>query len=104
VDAASCGVSTLWFAFDSAKLSPGNQERLAQATPCLLESIAAGKLNIAGTGDRLGSDDYQLALAQRRAASIRAFLLARGLPEAQLQVFDEVVGEPRSVRLTIANE
>jgi hypothetical protein len=103
-DAASCGVSTLSFAFDSAKLSPGNQERLAQATPCLLEMIAAGKLNIAGNGDRLGSDDYQLALAQRRAASIRAFLLARGLPEAQLQVFDEVVGEPRSVRLTIANE
>jgi hypothetical protein len=102
-DAAVCGVATLAFAFDSAKLSPSNQERLAHATPCLLEQLAAGKLNIAGNADRLGSDDYQLALAQRRAASIRAFLLARGLPEAQLQVFDEVVGEPRSVRLTITN-
>jgi peptidoglycan-associated lipoprotein len=103
-DPAVCGVAKLWFAFDSAKLSPSNQERLAQATPCLLEQLAsdeAGKLNISGNGDRLGSDDYQLALAQRRAASIRAFLLARGLPEARTHVFDEVVGDPRSALLTI---
>jgi hypothetical protein len=106
-DAAVCGVATLSFAFDSAKLSPSNQERLAQATPCLLEQLAsneAGKLSIAGNADRLGSDDYQLALAQRRAASIRAFLLARELPEARLLVFDEVVGDPRSARLTITSQ
>jgi hypothetical protein len=104
VDAAVCGVATLAFAFDSAKLSPSSQERLAQATPCLLEQLAsssASTLSIAGNADRLGSDDYQLALAQRRAASIRAFLLARGLPEAQLRVVDEVVGDPRSARLMI---
>jgi outer membrane protein OmpA-like peptidoglycan-associated protein len=103
-DASVCGVGTLSFAFDSAKLSPSNQERLAQATPCLLEQLASaepGVLNIAGNADRLGSDDYQLGLAQRRAASIRAFLLARGLPEAQLRVVDEMVGDPRSARLTI---
>lgn len=104
VDAAVCGVATLSFAFDSAKLSPSNQERLAHATPCLLEQLASSEaavLNIAGNADRLGSNDSQLALVQRRAASIRGFLLARGLPEAQLRVVDEVVGDPRSARLTI---
>jgi hypothetical protein len=106
-DAAVCSVATLSFAFDSAKLSPLNQERLAHATPCLLEQLASSEtssLSIAGNADRLGSDEYQLALAQRRAASIRAFLLARGLPEARLRVFDEIVGDPRSARLTFTTQ
>jgi peptidoglycan-associated lipoprotein len=103
-DAVVCGIATLTFAFDSAKLSPGNQERLAHAMPCLLEQLAgseAARLSIEGNGDRLGSDDYQLALAQRRADSIRAFLLGRGLPEARLRVVHGMFGEPRSGRLTI---
>jgi hypothetical protein len=100
-DASVCGVASLAFALDSAKLSPGNQERLAHATPCLLEQLASSTLSIAAHGDALGNEDYQRALAQRRAASIHAFLLARGLPEDRLHVLEGPAGEPRSVRLML---
>lgn len=96
-----CGVASLAFALDSAKLSPGNQERLAHATPCLLEQLASATLGIAALGDALGSEDYQRALAQRRAASVHAFLLTRGLPEDRLRVLEGPVGEPRSAQLTL---
>jgi hypothetical protein len=100
-DASVCGVASLAFALDSAKLSPGNQERLAHATPCLLEQLASATLSIAAHGDALGDEDYQRVLAQRRAASIHAFLLARGMPEDRLRVLEEPAGEPRSARLTL---
>jgi hypothetical protein len=100
-DASVCGVASLAFALDSAKLSPGNQERLAHATPCLQEQLTSATLDIAALGDALGSEDYQRALAQRRAASIHAFLLARGLPEDRLRTLEGPVGEPRSARLTL---
>lgn len=103
VDASVCGVASLAFALDSAKLSPGNQERLAHATPCLLEQLGHATLSIAAHGDGLGSEDYQRALAQRRAASIHAFLLARELPEDRLHVLDGAVGEPRWAQLTLAD-
>jgi outer membrane protein OmpA-like peptidoglycan-associated protein len=100
-DASVCGVGSLAFALDSAKLSPGNQERLAHATPCLLEQLASATLSIAANGDALGSEAYQQALAQRRAASIHGFLLARGLPDDRLRVLEEPVGEPRSAQLKL---
>lgn len=100
-DASVCGVASLAFALDSAKLSPGNQERLAHATPCLLEQLASATLGIAASGDALGSEAYQRALAQRRAASIHAFLLARGLPEHRVRVLDGPAEQPRLAQLTL---
>jgi hypothetical protein len=100
-DASVCGVAKLAFALDSAQLSPGNQERLAHATPCLLEQLASATLSLAAHGDALGSEDYQQALAQRRAASVRAFLLGRGLPEDRVRVLEGLAGEPRSAQLSL---
>jgi hypothetical protein len=100
-DASVCGVGSLAFALDSAKLSPGNQERLAHATACLLEQLGSATLSIAAHGDALGSEEYQRTLAQRRAASIRVFLLARGLPEDRVRVLEGLVGEPHCAQLTL---
>ena len=98
-DASTCGVAVLPFAFDSAKLSPSNQMRLAEAMPCLL---SAGALEIAAHGDALGSEDYQRTLAQRRIASVHAFLLGRGLPEDRMRKIDEPRGTARSATLTLS--
>jgi peptidoglycan-associated lipoprotein len=101
-EASTCGVAVLAFAFDSAKLSPSNQVRLAEATPCLLEQLAGGVLEIAAHGDALGSEDYQRTLAQRRVACIHAFLLGRGLAEDRLRKIDELRGTARSATLAIS--
>lgn len=101
-DASTCGVAVLGFAFDSAKLSPTNQMRLAEAMPCLMEKLASGRLEIAAHGDALGSEDYQRSLAKRRVASIHTFLLGRGVAEDRMRTIDELRGPTRTATLTIS--
>lgn len=44
------------------------------------------RIRIAGHTDDRGSDEYNLALGQRRASSVRRYLAARGVPEARFEV------------------
>jgi hypothetical protein len=77
-DADACGPSTIAFARDSAKLSPTQQQRLADATACWLARGSVLTLEL-----RAGDDE---ALARRRAESVRGFLLGRGLADAGVRV------------------
>lgn len=82
-----CGIPTLYFAFDSAKLTPNNQERLASAVPCLLELLASGgELLIEAHADTLGGEQYSLVLAERRGGSVREFLASMGIPTERMRV------------------
>jgi peptidoglycan-associated lipoprotein len=82
-----CGVAALYFAFDSAKLTPNNQERLMSATPCLLELLgSAGTLQLEAHADNLGGEQYSLLLAERRGSSVREFLVSMGVPVERMRV------------------
>ena len=72
-----CGVSALYFAFDSAKLSPNNQEQLKQAVPCLTEQLGGGaSLVLESHADKVGTEEYNILLTDRRGTSVREFLAA----------------------------
>jgi OmpA-OmpF porin, OOP family len=66
------------FDFNSDRLSPGSS--------AILDEIADGlgaqkdlKLEVAGHSDGKGTDAYNLKLSQRRAASVRAYLVTKGM-------------------------
>jgi peptidoglycan-associated lipoprotein len=83
----ACGIAAVYFAYDSAKLTPNNQERLSVAAPCLLEALAVGgELVLEAHADRLGSEDYSLGLSERRGASVRDFLVGMGVPAERVRV------------------
>jgi peptidoglycan-associated lipoprotein len=93
---AVCGIATLYFAFESAKLTPNNQERLASAAPCLIELLKlGGELVLEVQADvseqvleSYGHDTTSM-LADRRGGSVREYLISVGVPGDQLRVVDQ---------------
>ena len=85
-DGCECGDVVLrgvTFVTDSAEITPQGQ--------LVLDSLVAGlqrragtKLEIRGHTDDVGSETYNLALSQRRAESVKAYLVSKGLNAADL--------------------
>ena len=64
------------FAFDSADILPEAKPSLDELGKALTDpKLTGGAFLIAGHTDAKGSDEYNLALSQRRAASVKAFLV-----------------------------
>jgi outer membrane protein OmpA-like peptidoglycan-associated protein len=64
------------FAFDSADILPEARPALDELGKALSDpKLKGGSFLIAGHTDAKGSDDYNLALSQRRAASVKEFLV-----------------------------
>ena len=76
------------FAFDSAALTPAATEllqRLGQALSS--EDLRDYRFRMEGHTDSLGTEAYNLALSQRRAAAVQDFLEERyGLPRESLEI------------------
>jgi outer membrane protein OmpA-like peptidoglycan-associated protein len=66
--------------FDTGKwtLKPGAREKLAKISGIVLAHPGL-KLEIEGHTDSVGSDDYNQTLSERRAASVRDFLVQQGV-------------------------
>lgn len=85
-DGCECGDVVLrgvTFVTDSSEITPQGQ--------LVLDSLVAGlarragtKLEIRGHTDSVGSEAYNLALSQRRADSVKAYLVSKGLNAADL--------------------
>ena len=66
------------FEFDKANLKPGSARSLTSVAEFLRENPQR-KITIEGYTDNLGSDAYNLQLSQRRADSVRDFLVQNGI-------------------------
>jgi peptidoglycan-associated lipoprotein len=80
------------FAFDQASLSPEARDALA-ANAIVLKTNPELKANIEGHCDNRGSDEYNLALGERRALAAREYLVSLGVSAERLQVIS--YGEER---------
>ncbi|WP_431023289.1 OmpA family protein [Halomonas sp. H5] len=69
------------FAFDSAELTPAARTTLDDVARRLTENERSQdiRVHIAGHTDSRGSDQYNLGLSQRRADSVRDYLISRGV-------------------------
>ncbi len=76
------------FEFDSAKLRPeGIQALDQQVVTALTDAQRLQGIRLSGYADRLGADDYNLALSQRRADAVKMHLVSKGVPETSIQAF-----------------
>lgn len=71
------------FELDSARLTPNARTILEQAVATLRQSPGF-RVEIQGHTDTQGSAAYNLRLSQRRAESVRAFLIERGVDAGRL--------------------
>lgn len=71
------------FELDSAVLTAGARERLDVVARSLLDWPSV-RVEIGGHSDSTGSDRYNLQLSEKRAQSVRDYLISRGVPAEQL--------------------
>jgi peptidoglycan-associated lipoprotein len=72
------------FDFDEADLRDDARARLDAKLPILLANPSV-TLRISGHADERGSDEYNLALGQRRAATAKRYLTERGVAESRIE-------------------
>ena len=89
----ACDKIVIRFELDQAKLDDASAEVLLEHMACFLH--APGDVRIEGHCDERGTTDYNLALGQRRADSLEAWLVAQGVPSSRLRTIS--YGEERPV-------
>ena len=85
--------TTELFAFNSADLSMP-QPRLDEIAAALAADPSITDVDITGYADRLGSDQYNLKLSQRRADAVRTYLIAKGIDGARLKAYGKGESNP----------
>ena len=73
----------IFFAFDQSDLSAAARELLS-AKAEILRKVPSLSLRIEGHADERGSDEYNLALSNRRAAAALRFLASQGITSERL--------------------
>lgn len=73
------------FDFDKAMLRAGDVQVLDEKLPILRDNPQL-RIRIAGNCDERGSDEYNLALGNRRAISAKQYLVAHGIDASRIEV------------------
>jgi peptidoglycan-associated lipoprotein len=81
-----CDLPEARFDFDSAKLSPSATTMLDALAACFISGPAKDKnMRLVGHADPRGTDEYNMGLGQRRAGSVSAYLVKKGLAEDRME-------------------
>ena len=77
--AAAVALETVYFDFDKSELRQDARDALSKNAEALLKNVADAKVKIEGHCDERGSDEYNLALGDRRAKSVAKYLATLGV-------------------------
>jgi peptidoglycan-associated lipoprotein len=86
--------ATVHFDFDQAELRPEDRALLDAKVP-ILQANPGVMIRVAGHTDERGSDEYNLALGQRRAAAAKRYLVEHGISDSRIETIS--YGEERPV-------
>ena len=85
-----------FFALDKSELSADDQATLAAKVPILAANPSV-MLRVAGNCDNRGSDEYNLALGQRRAQAAKRYLTQHGISDSRIAIISYGKEHPISV-------
>lgn len=71
------------FEFDRSELTEQSRKRLDKLAEAMRKAQST-KILIAGNADELGTEEYNLALGQRRADAVRSYLITLGVDGKQV--------------------
>ena len=83
VDYTTLNAETIYFAFDSSNI-PGQERAKLQQVADWMKANPGRSLFLAGHADKRGTPEYNRALGERRALSVREYLVGLGLPATSL--------------------
>ncbi len=87
---------TIYFEYDSFSLNSASREALGMAAQWL-KANTAQKIQIEGHCDERGTTEYNLALGERRASTVRDFLTSQGVSNSQISTIS--YGEERPLAM-----
>lgn len=82
---AALRATPIYFTLDSSTLPPEASDELERLAKALRQRSLA-KVTVAGHTCELGTTEYNIALGQRRAASVRAYLVRLGVEPERISV------------------
>ena len=85
--------STELFGFDSERLSMP-QPKLDEIAAALKTDGGPSQIVIVGHTDRLGSEEYNQKLSERRADAVRTYIASKGIETSRLQIVGKGESEP----------
>ena len=83
-EARNALTAAIYFDFDRSDLRDDARSTLDAKLP-LLNANSAVRLRVAGHTDERGSDEYNMALGQRRAAAAKRYLTQRGVAAERIE-------------------
>ena len=90
---ASCQLQTVYFAFDKSEIEQSERDRLDSNGQCISKNKAKNVFLIGHT-DTSGTEEYNIALSERRAQSVADYLARLGTDPARMQVVPKGETEP----------
>lgn len=82
------------FQFDKSALTAGAKDSLQRAV-ALLKQYPEANVEIEGHTDNVGSDKYNMALSERRAATVKEYLVSQGIAASRIST--EGFGETQPI-------
>lgn len=79
------GLSTIFFDYDSSDLSMSAKSTL-EANAEFLKNNSSVDIQVEGHSDERGGHQYNLALGERRARSVKNYLVALGVSDARVTI------------------
>lgn len=90
---AGCQLQTIFFAFDDSSIQASERDHLDGNSQCMNKNKTQSVLLIGHT-DTSGTEEYNIALSERRAQSVADYLSRLGSDPAKLQVVPKGETEP----------
>jgi peptidoglycan-associated lipoprotein len=81
--APSCELAAVYFDFDAAELDSRARDAISANVRCIKER-AMGAVQVTGHTDPRGTEEYNLALSDRRAQSVKRYMVSLGVPEGSI--------------------
>jgi peptidoglycan-associated lipoprotein len=83
--AGACQLQTIYFGFDDSSIQQSERDRVDADGQCI-EKTADKKVYLFGHTDATGTDEYNIALSERRARAVADYLSRLGIDPARLDV------------------
>jgi len=90
---ATCSLSTIYFAFDDSSIQASERDRLDANEKCIEQNKSKG-VYLVGHTDTSGTEEYNIALSERRARAVADYVARLGADPARLQVVPKGETEP----------
>ena len=90
----------IYFAYNSAEIRPQSDSTL-DAIATMMKRDPTWQLTVTGHTDNVGSDASNLALSQRRAESVKAALVSRGISADHLATGGSGASAPKATNATL---